>query len=68
MNKFTLIPIQEITEGESDIWGISVTDHNPKEEDFFEMPKYTVFKLIEFLTKNSPISFNSPISRPSNKF
>lgn len=40
-------------------WGISFTDNNPKEEDYFKMPdKETAFRLKERLAVCSPISFD----------
>ena len=62
-----LIPISNVLEDGSIEWGVSFSTHNPEEKDFVEMPKESVFKLIEILTKNSPVTFNSPISIPSNK-
>lgn len=62
-----LIPISNVLEDGSIEWGISFSNFNPDDKDFVIMPKDSVFKLIEILTKNSPVAFNSPVSIPCNK-
>ncbi len=49
-------------------WGLSLTDSNPKEEDYFKMPdKEIAFRLKEKLAIHSPISFDKPLGSPTNE-
>lgn len=62
-------PIVIRTENENDTeWGLSFSNHNPEQEYYFRMyDEETAFRLRDFLTENSPISRNSPISFPRNE-
>lgn len=49
-------------------WGISFTDSNPKEEDYFiGVDKATAFRLKEQLPMYAPISFDKPLGNPIDK-
>jgi hypothetical protein len=65
--EMSVVVIETVEDGSTE-WGISLTDSNPKEEDYFKMSdKETAFRLKERLTVNSPISLNEPLGRPTNK-
>jgi hypothetical protein len=50
-------------------WGLSFNGYNPDFQDYYKMPdKETAFRLMERLTKSSPITNNEPVTSPSNKF
>ena len=70
-NGIHTLVIQSV-EPEGTEWGISFTDHNPEAKDYFEMPNaekaFRLRKYLAELAEYTPISFNNPISFPSNKF
>ena len=66
-NKSPIIVIETVENGTIE-WGISLTDSNPQEEDYFKMPdKETAFRLKERLAVYSPISFDKPLRNPTNE-
>lgn len=62
-------PIVIRTEQENETeWGISFSNHNPESKDYFKMTdETTAFRLRDYLTVNSPISCDSPVSLPVNE-
>lgn len=61
------VVIETVEDGGTE-WGISLTDNNPKAEDYFKMSdKKTAFRLKEKLTVNSPISFDKPLRSPTDE-
>ena len=64
----SLVVIEDIEEDGSAIWGLSFTNSNPDAKDYFKMvDSQTAFRLKDYLTVNSPISFNPPIGSPIDK-
>ena len=64
----SILVIEDIQNDDSVEWILSFTNPNPEAKDCFQMiDSQTAFRLKDYLTVNSPISLNPPISSPIDK-